>query len=107
MDDKLYVIVRSDLPAGAQLAQACHGLRAFVAEHPAVDRAWYETSNNLVALQVPDEHALIALADRAAEDGIPHALFLEPDFDNEATAIALGPTGRRLVSSLPLALRAA
>lgn len=105
--EKLYVVVRADLPAGAQLAQACHGMRAFVAAHPDVDRAWYEGSNNLVCLQVPGEAELLALARRAEERGVPVAVFREPDFADEVTAVAIAPAGARLVSSLPLALRAA
>lgn len=102
---KLYVIVRSDLPPGAQCAQACHALRAFVAAHPGIDKEWYEESNNLVVLQIPDLDALLALRDRMVESGVPGALFHEPDFNDEATALAVAPAGERLVSSLPLALR--
>lgn len=32
--EKLYIIVRADLPAGAQVAQSCHAMRLFVHEHP-------------------------------------------------------------------------
>ncbi len=104
---KLYVVVRADLPAGAQLAQACHGLRAFVAAHPEIDRAWYEQSNNLVCLAVPSEAHLLELAARAEARDVATAVFREPDEGDSVTAIALGPAGARLVSSLPLALRAA
>lgn len=105
--EKLYVVVRADLPAGAQLAQACHGLRAFVATHPEIDRQWYETSNNLVCLQVRSEAELHALIERAQEHDVAHAVFREPDEDDTVTAVALEPAGARLVSTLPLALRAA
>jgi peptidyl-tRNA hydrolase len=104
---KLYVIVRADIPAGAQCAQACHGLRAFIAAYPDEDRRWYAESNNLVVLQAPDERALWQLLERARDADVPVAMFEEPDFDDELTAIAIGPPGAKLVSNLPLALRAA
>jgi peptidyl-tRNA hydrolase len=96
-------VVRADLAPGLQAAQACHALRLFSAEHPDEDRAWYEGSNNLVLLQVPDEEALLGLNERA--NGTPRSLFKEPDVGDEATALAIGPSGRRLISNLPLLLR--
>lgn len=103
--EKLFIVVRADLSAGAQLAQACHTMRAFAFAHPELDRAWFQGPNNLVALQVPGLPALEALIDRAARAGVPHASFREPDFGDELTGVALAASGYRLVSSLPLALR--
>lgn len=103
IDPKLYIIVRADLKPGLQAAQACHALRLFSEEHPAEDRAWYENSNNLVLLQVPDEEALLELRERA--NGTPTSLFREPDVDDEATALAIAPSGRKLISNLPLMLK--
>lgn len=104
---KLYVVVRADLPPGAQVAQSCHALRLFVAEHPQIDAQWYEESNNLVCLQVPDEDGLLKLMERVRDARVPLSVFEEPDYDGEATALAIAPQGARWVSSLPLALRAA
>lgn len=104
IDDKLYIIVRSDLSPGLQAAQACHGLRLFVEEHEETDQKWYTESNNLVLLQVPNETELLALRDRA--NGIPSSLFREPDVNDEATALTLGPEAKGLVSNLPLLLKA-
>lgn len=104
--EKLFVIVRADLAPGAQLAQSCHAVCAFESAHRELYRAWNEGSNNLVALQVPDERALLVLMERAARDGIQYARFREPDFGGSITAIAVAGSGARLVSSLPLALRA-
>jgi len=78
---------------------------SFVAAHPAIAQHWYRNSNNLVVLQVPNEECLLALAERAQEAGIAHSVFREPDYDETATAVALEPAGRRLVSTLPLLLR--
>ena len=102
--DKLYLVVRADLPAGAQAVQAAHALREFAAHHPEVDRAWYERSNYLALLSVPDEGALQRLLTRARERGLLAAPFHEPDRHNEMTALALEPAGQRLVRNLPLAL---
>lgn len=100
----MYIVVRADLKPGLQAAQACHALRLFSAEHPAEDRAWYENSNNLVLLQVPNEEALLGLLERSR--GISSSLFREPDLGDEATALALEGRGRRLVGNLPLLLKA-
>jgi peptidyl-tRNA hydrolase len=81
-----------------------YALRSFVAEHPEVDREWFEASNVLVLLEVPDERSLIELADEARSRRVPVSLFREPDIGDAATALALGPEGRRLVSRLPLAM---
>lgn len=104
---RLYIVTRADLAPGLQCAQACHTLRAFVAEHPELERAWYEQSNTLVVLEVPDESALAALEARARALGAPVAAFREPDLDDALTGVALGPGSGawRLVSSLPLALK--
>lgn len=104
---KLYVITRADLPGGAQVAQSCHAMRLFVAEHPEVDREWYAQSNNLVCLCVPDEGALERLRQTLDARGVPSSAFCEPDFADALTALAAGPEAARWVSSLPLALRAA
>lgn len=107
--EKLYVIVRGDLPAGAQCAQACHALRAFVGEHPATDAAWHEGNNNLVVLSCRNEAELLQLQARARELDAPTSVFQEPDFDMEHTALAVAGTTsvQRMLSQLPLALKAA
>lgn len=104
MGDKLYLVVRADLPVGAQAVQAAHALQAYNIEYADQARAWYERSNYLALLSVPDEAALRRLLTRARERGLSAAPFHEPDRDNEMTALALEPSGRRLVSGLPLAL---
>ena len=55
-------------------------------------------------LQIPDEEALLGLNERA--NGTPRSLFREPDVDDEATALAIAPSGRKLISNLPLLLKA-
>jgi peptidyl-tRNA hydrolase len=102
--DKLYVIVRNDLRPGMQIAQACHAMRAFVEAHPEAERSWHDASNNLVVLQVPDEQHLVDLGAMLAAHGVPRVAFCEPDLEGAMTALAAGPSARRYVCRLPLAL---
>jgi len=104
-DSKLYIITRADLIPGARAAQSCHAMRAFVSEHPEIDKEWYAKSNNIVLLEVPDETELYKLALRARSEGLACAIFREPDFDNTITGVALGPDAKHLVPNIKLALR--
>ncbi len=105
--EKLYIVVRADLPPGAQIAQSCHALRAFVEKYPGLDRQWHDTGGNLVCLSIEDERELQSLlADAIYGDEIACAWFCEQDLGGQLTAIALDSRARRLVSNLPLALRA-
>lgn len=103
--EKIYIIVRNDIAPGLQAAQACHALREFAAEHPEIEARWFRESNNIVILQIESEERLLALVARAEATGTPYAAFREPDLGNALTALSIGPSGHRLVSSLPLALR--
>jgi len=106
--NKMYVIVRSDLGPGLQAAQACHALRLFVEEHKLEENEWFRYSNNIVLLQVSSKEELVELAYKAVNDDIPVSIFKEPDVNDEPTAVALlGRKAKKLVSTLPLALRAA
>lgn len=103
--DRLHVVVRRDLPAGAQAAQLFHAGRAFAAEHPELDRQWYAHGGNIVLLSVAGQTELAALIERARALNISCAAFHEADFGGELTAAAFAASARRLLSSLPLALR--
>jgi len=106
--NKMYVIIRNDLEPGLQAAQACHAARLFVDEHKLEENEWFRYSNNIVLLSVPNKEELIEMAYKAVNDDIPVSMFKEPDVNDEPTAIAmLGRKAKKLVSTLPLALRAA
>jgi hypothetical protein len=68
---------------------------------------WRASSNNIVVIAVPDEHALADLAARAVEEGIARTIVREPDYGNTITAVALepGPIAKRLCANYPLAGR--
>lgn len=106
--DRLYIVTRADLPPGAQIAQSCHALRAFVELHPELDLAWHEAGGNLVVLSVENERALERLYTHAVDvEGLAGASFCEQDYADALTAVALEGSAQKLLSSLPLALRAA
>ncbi len=106
-EDKLYVIARADLAPGVLLAQACHAAIAYGFRHPEEAAAWFWDSSNLVILECPDEAGIRRLTELAKAASIPYVLFKEPDLDMAVTAAAFGGGIRKLVSSLPLALRKA
>jgi peptidyl-tRNA hydrolase len=96
---RMYIVVRSDIAPGLQIAQACHAAREFTL------RCTEDVVENLVVLQASKEQLeqLVALADgRCAV--VP---FHEPDLDGEITAAAFGLGAKKLLSTYPLALRAA
>lgn len=105
--DRLYVVTRSDLKPGAQLAQSCHAVASFAVAHPEAHRAWATGEANVVCLSAGDELELERLLEQAARAALPSAAFREPDLGGELTAIALAGDAARLVSTLPLALRRA
>lgn len=86
-----------------------HALRQFTAEHPDIDKIWFEQSNYLGLLSVKNEEELVKLMEEATSKEISFSIFREPDIDNQITAIALspGPKSKKLCSRLPLALRGA
>ena len=104
-EQKLYIITRSDLSPGLQIAQSCHALREFVEIHPKIDKAWYKDSNYLVILSVNNEFSLELLIEKAKENDIKFALFREPDLDDQITAVAFEPSinSKHLFRDLPLA----
>jgi len=104
--EKLFVVVRNDLEPGLQLAQAVHAAVKYALSHEDA-RRWHEESNNVAVLQVPDEEALRALTQRVLikDPGCLVATFEEPDLDHQWTAAAFGNGAKKLMGSLPLALR--
>lgn len=104
--EKLFVVVRNDLDPGLQAAQMAHAAIQYVCHYGAA-LAWFRDSNNLVLLQVPDEACLRELVERVKQKvpACPIAPFQEPDLDWQLTATAFGDEAKKLLGSLPLALR--
>jgi hypothetical protein len=100
-------VVRKDLEPGARLAQSCHACFQFAMEHPQLTGEWFRDSNYICILEIDNEQQLLKLYERAIEQNISISRFIEPDFDNSLTAIALEPgtMSKKLCSNLPLALR--
>lgn len=80
-----------------------HAALKFAVAYPEVTRKWYDSSEILVFLAVPDENELIELGrDLSWFDLV---WFREPDLDGQLTAVAVEPDAGRMLSYLPLALR--
>jgi hypothetical protein len=84
-----YILVRSDLSVAQQAVQACHAAleAGFLFERP-------EDHPHLVLLQVKDESMLLAEQARLEAEGIPHAMFFEPDNATGYSALATAPLSR-------------
>lgn len=83
MEDKLYVITRKDLPRSQQAVQAGHALAEFL-----LNRVTEWSNGTLVYLQVSTEKELKDLTLSLGNANIDYIEFIEPDRDNELTAIA-------------------
>jgi hypothetical protein len=104
--NKLYVVVRGDIPTGAQIAQTGHALAAFATGHPERFRAWAEPEQrNIVCLAAPSLGALETLLASLLAQGIPCAAFRETDLNDELTGFSCGDDAAKMLSSLPLAGR--
>jgi hypothetical protein len=89
------------------LAQSVHGAFAFAQEHPHITKDWMNISNYICILEIDNEPALVKLWEKAKQENIANSCFVEPDFNNSLTAIALapGPESKKLCSDLKLALK--
>jgi peptidyl-tRNA hydrolase len=103
----MYLVVRSDLTPGEQLAQTTHAVFRFASRFPGTTDCWLDNSECLVILGIENEEKLLALWQEAERQGIECIGFREPDMDNQLTAICLEPDHRtkKLCQHLKLALR--
>jgi peptidyl-tRNA hydrolase len=95
------------LSVGEQLAQTNHASSQFAYENPLEFREWVEKSNYIVILSTENETQLQEIKQKLINRGITFSEFIEPDYGNQLTAIAISPYFSdevgRLFSSLPLA----
>ena len=106
-NDKLYIVVRKDLAPGAKLAQSCHVAFRFASDWRNATHQWMDNSEYICFLEIDNEAELVKLWEKSKQENIPSSCFVEPDYDNSLTAIALGPgqESKKLCSNLRLALR--
>lgn len=102
--DKLYIITRRDLSKGAQAVQSIHAMSEFYHKYSETENEWFVHSNFLALLTVGDEDELYNLMFKAQEQGIKCAGFVEPDMEDQLTAIALEPgiKTKKICSGFPL-----
>jgi len=95
---KLYVIVRKDLTSSQQAVQAGHALAEYL-----LRRSWSSDWNNgtLVYLGAKNKLELEKLMYKLEMRNIKWVSFIEPDLNNEVTAIATEYDGS-LISGLDL-----
>lgn len=103
--ERLYVVVRADLPPGLQMAQAVHAAVRFALQYHDDVEDWERGANNVVVLAARDEAHLEELTTRAIHADARVETFREPDLGNQRTAVAFDEQSRPILSSLPKALR--
>ena len=105
--EKFRIVTRRDIHPGAQMAQANHSEAKFEVEYPAQFKDWYENSQYIACLSIEDEKSLLALAEKLRKKGVAVSVFREPDYNNQATSIAIESceTAARFTTHLPLALK--
>lgn len=83
MQNKLYVVTRTDLSKAQQAVQAGHALAEYLLHN---DTTW--DNGTLVYLKVKNEKELISLTKLLNSDRVVFTEFREPDFGDQLTAIA-------------------
>jgi hypothetical protein len=98
--EKFFIVVRDDLDPGLAMAQACHAAYCFGVYSPK------KTRRNIAVLSASKQklEELVVMCEGRRYDYEP---FFEPDLRDEITAAAFGAEAKKLLSSLPLALRLA
>lgn len=104
MAEKIHVVVRADLPPGAQAVQGMHSFRQFAERHRERERRWFEESNHIAFLEVADEAALVRLSREAGVRGYRLSEFREPDLGGSLTSVTIAPEGRPVCRRLRKAL---
>ncbi len=104
INEKLRIIVRSDISFGLGVAQACHAARQFAEEHHEIEREWFTTSNHIAVLGSGSEIAFNNLLDKLSCSELKFSVFYEPDLNGTPTAIAIEPShdGGKLCSKFKL-----
>lgn len=81
----MYILVRQDLPSSVRSVQAGHALAEYLLHYKSL--GW--SNGTLVYLGVPNEESLIKWENELRSSNIDYSMFREPDFDGQATALAV------------------
>lgn len=87
------------------LAQCAHAVADHIKAYPEDMHLWQQTSNTVVILAVNSQIELQQFVTKIAATDLNHTPVIEPDLNNEVTAVSLSPgsQARKLCSCLPLA----
>ena len=85
------MLVRTDLPENQQLVQAVHA-----AHEAGIRFGDPHRISSVVVCSVPDEDHLLRAKEKLDHFGIRSSVFIEPDMQNQSTALATEPIWGRL-----------
>lgn len=90
-----------------QAVQSAHAAIDFVIKYPELSLIWHNKSNYLVVLSVKSQECLNSIINQLEKTNLKFISFVEPDLNNEITAVAIEPgdISRRLCSRFGLAFR--
>ena len=103
---KLVTVTREDFaPDGYQIPQSVHSATKFSYEFPELFKDWYEKSQYVVCLAVPNENHLKRLYEKLKWRGANVVAFHEPDIGNQMTSLCFygTPEMRKITNKLKLA----
>jgi len=81
----LYILIRQDLPSGVRAVQAGHALAEYLLKYKSL--TW--SNGTLVYLGVSNEDSLLEWERDLKVSSVDYSMFREPDFDGQATALAV------------------
>jgi len=84
---KAYVVVDSNLSAGAKIAQSCHALVELVRHEPEMAQLWNEGPNVLIVLEADHGTLYSKFVELIPSAGVHE--FCEPDFHGKMTAFGV------------------
>lgn len=88
-NQKLYIIVRADIPVGYRVAQSVHAAFRFATEYQWLTSKWMNVSEHICCVEVDTLTELESYVDLAEVYDVAHSTFHEPDMFDELTAVAL------------------
>ncbi|MCK9556081.1 hypothetical protein M0R19_08265 [Candidatus Pacearchaeota archaeon] len=84
--EKMYVLVREDLDEVYRFIQAGHAIAEFILKHEDIARKW--NNQYLIYVKVKDELRIKDWEYKLKLNDVEFEKFLEPDIENQLTAIA-------------------